>query len=198
MARCVAMVSALFLAVVLCAATSAQAGAPPKVTIRDVVYGGTGCNYQNTNLAFLNNYQTVTAIFGGMVATTDSGLPGRRKFCQLSFYLDYPNGWSLTLLQVTGRGFCEIAKYSKVYYETQYYFSGQQGTATVRRTISGPQLGNFEFTDKFLTLVYSQCNSAPNLNIKTVVRVDGKKAVMGVDSSDTKFQLLFACIWKKC
>ncbi|GBG71793.1 hypothetical protein CBR_g9202 [Chara braunii] len=199
MSPVMAMMAALFVATVLSAASSASAGgAPPKVSIRGLTFAGTGCSWSDSNYAFSNNYQTVTFIFGGLVATTDSGLAGRRKFCQLSFYLDYPNGWSFTLGQVTGRGFASIGKGSKGVYETQFYFSGQTGTPTVRRTIYGKQEGNFEFTDKFLTFVYSQCNSAPNLNIKSVVRVEGKKAVIGLDSSDTKFQLKFACIWKKC
>ncbi|GBG68168.1 hypothetical protein CBR_g2719 [Chara braunii] len=190
-----AFVAAVVLTMIAALPASAQ---PPEVTINSVVYAGSGCNYENSNWVLSNDFKTLTFMFGGMVATTDGSLADKRKHCQLSFYLNYPDGWSVSLGQATGRGFADIAKKSKGFYETHYYFSGQPGTAKVERTIKGPQVGSFEFTDDFVTVVWSECNNAPNLNIKTVVRVEGTKAVMALDSHDTKFQLIFNCKWKAC
>ncbi|GBG71799.1 hypothetical protein CBR_g9208 [Chara braunii] len=189
---------ALFAAALLVMVALPTRAQPTEVTISYVTYQGSGCNYENTNWVLSNDYKTVTFMFGGMVATTDAGLAGQRKACQMSFNMVYPDGWSVSLGKATGRGFADIAKKSKGIYESQYYFSGQTGTASLARIIPGPQTGNFEFTDVFLTSVWSQCNNAPNLNIKVVVRVEGKKAVMALDSQDTKFQMIFNLQWKKC
>ncbi|GBG66721.1 hypothetical protein CBR_g68705 [Chara braunii] len=190
-----AFLLALLLVVV---AVQASAQAPPEVTISYVNYAGSGCNYQNTNYVLSNDYKTVTFMFGGMVATTDGSLADKRKSCQMSFNMIYPDGWSFSIGQATGRGFADIAKDSAGIYESHYYFSGQTGTARIERKIGGPKVGSFEFTDDFLTFVWSECNNAPNLNIKTVVRVEGAKAVMALDSHDTKFQLIFNLQWRQC
>eukprot|EP00244_Chara_vulgaris_P001088 TRINITY_DN1171_c0_g1_i8.p2 TRINITY_DN1171_c0_g1~~TRINITY_DN1171_c0_g1_i8.p2 ORF type:complete len:197 (-),score=38.44 TRINITY_DN1171_c0_g1_i8:437-1027(-) len=189
---------ALFAAVLLMMVALPASAQPSEVTISYVNYQGTGCKWQNTNYALSNDYKTVTFMFGGMVATTDGGLADKRKTCQMSFNINYPDGWSFSLGQATGRGFADIAKHSHGIYESHYYFSGQTGTAIIERKIKGPKVGSFEFTDDFLTIVWSECNKAPNLNIKTVVRVEGKKAVMALDSHDTKFQLIFNLQWRKC
>ncbi|GBG66769.1 hypothetical protein CBR_g68755 [Chara braunii] len=194
MARSAFLLALLLVVVVV----QASAQAPPEVTISYVNYAGSGCNYQNTNYVLSNDYKTVTFMFGGMVATTDGSLADKRKHCQMSFNMIYPDGWSVSIGQATGRGFADIAKDSTGIYESHYYFSGQTGTATIERKIGGPQVGSFEFTDDFLTFVWSECNNAPNLNIKTVVRVEGAKAVMALDSQDTKFQLIFNLQWRQC
>ncbi|GBG93043.1 hypothetical protein CBR_g58377 [Chara braunii] len=179
-------------------AVQASAQAPPQVTIRYVIYAGSGCTYENTNYVLSNDYKTATFMFGGMVATTDGSLADKRRNCQMSFSLNYPDGWSVSIGRATGRVFADIAERSEGIYETQYYFSGQMGTAMIERKITGPKVGSFEFTDDFLTLVWSQCNKVPNLNIKTVVRVEGEKAVMALDSHGTKFQLIFNLQWRQC
>ncbi|GBG71776.1 hypothetical protein CBR_g9185 [Chara braunii] len=179
-------------------AVQASAQAPPEVTISYVVYQGSGCNYENTNYVLSNDYKMVTFIFGGMVATTD-GLPaGKRKSCQMSFYINYPDGWSVSIGQATARWFADIAQDSAGIYEVHYYLSGQTGTAMIERKIQGPYTGSFEFTDDFRRLVWSECNNTPNLNIKMVVRVEGKKAVMGIDSVDCNPVLILNLQWKKC
>ncbi|GBG68151.1 hypothetical protein CBR_g2702 [Chara braunii] len=194
-----AMARSTFVAAVLLLIVALQASAqPPEVTISYVTYAGSGCNGENTNYALSNDNKVVTFMFGGMVATTDEGLAGKRKHCQMSFNMVYPDGWSVSIGQATGRGFANIAKKSKGHYESHYYFAGQTGTASLAREVPGPQTGNFEFTDDFLTIVWSECNNAPNLNIKVVVRVEGKKAVMALDSQDTRFQLAFNLQWTTC
>ncbi|GBG89885.1 hypothetical protein CBR_g49734 [Chara braunii] len=192
-----AVMVALSVVTILSVATPAVA-VPRKVAITSVTYGGTGCNWTDTSYVLSPDYTILTFIFGNLIATTDSGMLGLRKFCQISLSLDYPRRWSLTLGSVTGRGFADISAASQGVYETQFYFSGQLGTPTITRTIPGPQTGNFEVTDNFLTLVYSKCHETPNLNIKHVVRVEGSKALVGVDSSDSTFKLLFGLLWKKC
>eukprot|EP00244_Chara_vulgaris_P008352 TRINITY_DN3267_c0_g1_i2.p1 TRINITY_DN3267_c0_g1~~TRINITY_DN3267_c0_g1_i2.p1 ORF type:complete len:202 (-),score=35.19 TRINITY_DN3267_c0_g1_i2:783-1388(-) len=201
MARMVFPMGALA-ALLLIAATALPASAhhhcPAKVTISSVNYAGTGCNWENTNYVLSPDYTTVTFMFGGMVATTDGGLAEKRKFCQISLGMDYPKGWSFTLGQATGRGYADIGSGSTGIYETHYYFSGETGTAKVKRVISGPTKEDYEFTDYFVTLVWSKCNNVPNLNIKTVVIAEGRKAAMMLDSIDSKFKLLFAIRWKRC
>ncbi|GBG85219.1 hypothetical protein CBR_g39785 [Chara braunii] len=189
--------AALSVVTILSAVTPAFAGAP-ELTISSIIFAGSGCSYSDSTIALSPDYSSITLVFDNMIATTDAGSKGLRKFCQLSLSLDYPRGWSVTLGSVTGSGFLDIAKGSKGVYETQFYFSGQPGTPTITRTFPGPQTGNFKITDSFLTLVYSKCNVTPNLNIKLVVSVEGSKAVVGLNSSDLKFSLIFGLLWKNC
>ncbi|GBG71805.1 hypothetical protein CBR_g9214 [Chara braunii] len=194
------MVHSTFLLALLLVGVAVQASAqaPPEVTISYVSYQGSGCNYENTNYVLSNDYKMVTFIFGGMVATTDGSLADMRKSCQMSFYMNYPDGWTVSIGQATARWFADIAQYSAGIYEIHYYLSGQTGTARIERKIQGRYTGSFEFTDDFLTLVWSECNNTPNLNIKVVVRVEGKKAVMAFDSVDCKPVLILNLQWKKC
>ncbi|GBG68037.1 hypothetical protein CBR_g1157 [Chara braunii] len=194
-----AMARQVVLAAVLLMITAVQASAqtPTEVTIGYVTYAGNGCNYDN-NYVLSNDYKTITFIFDGMVATTDGSLANKREHCQMSFSMNYPDGWSVSIGQATGRGLADIAKNSEGIYETHYYFSRQTGTAMVERKMKVPKVGSFEFTEDFLTLVWSECNNAPNLNIKTVVRLEGTKAMMALDSEDTQFQLIYNLQWRQC
>ncbi|GBG66688.1 hypothetical protein CBR_g68672 [Chara braunii] len=189
--------AALLLVAVVCVAVPARAQ-PPLVTIDSVTFTGSGCNWGNTNYVLSNDYKVLTVMFGGMIATTDSGLAGKRKNCQISLGLKYPDGFSFTLGKVTGRGFADIGNSSTGTYQTSYYISGQTGTSYATRTIQGKFTGNYEFTDILPRIIWSNCNNAPNLNINSEVRVDGKKAVMTLDSSDQKFKLLFSIDWLAC
>ncbi|GBG66780.1 hypothetical protein CBR_g68766 [Chara braunii] len=198
MARCGASAVAMAALLLLIAAATPALAQPASVTISGVTFGGNGCSWSNSEYSYSSNSKTITFIFGGMVATTDGGLEDRRKVCQISMSISYPDGWTYTLGQVTGRGFADIAKGSQGIYETHFYFSGQTGTPRVSRILPGKFVDSFEFTDDFSTSVWSQCNNTPNLNIKSVVRVEGSQAVMALDSSDTKFQLVYYFDWKEC
>ncbi|GBG68166.1 hypothetical protein CBR_g2717 [Chara braunii] len=198
MARSACAAVAMAALLLLIAAAAPARAQPSSVTVNWVTYGGNGCSYSNTQYVLSPDWKTLTFLFGGMVATTDEGLANKRKACQMSISLNYPDGWSCTLGQVTGRGFADIAKDSKGIYETHFYFSGQTGTPSVTRKLKGELVANFEHTDSFSTQVWSQCNNVPNLNIKVVVRVEGKKAVIALDSADTNFELIYYLNWKEC
>ncbi|GBG66743.1 hypothetical protein CBR_g68728 [Chara braunii] len=196
----VAAMAAVVVVSLLSAAVPASAK-PPKVTIESVTFMGSGCNWQNTNYVLSNDYSTVTFIFGDMIATTDGGLANRRKNCQASLGLKYPKGWSLSLGSVTGRGYGKLDKGVEGTYQTSYYFSGQTGTAYAKRTLNGQLELNYEYTDVFGLLVWSQCNNVPNLNINSEVRVDGpagRNGIMTLDSTDKKFKLIYRLNWKTC
>ncbi|GBG68013.1 hypothetical protein CBR_g1133 [Chara braunii] len=190
------MARQVVLAVVLLMIASVQASAqtPPEVTINYVTYGGSGCGYENTNYVLSNDYKTISFIFSGMAVTTDGSPADKRKACQISFSLNYPDGWSVSIGQVTGSMSVDIAKNSEGIFTTHFYFSGQSGTAIIERKIKGPKVGSFKITDSFLTLLWSECNKAPNLNIKMVVTVEGEEAVMALD----KFDPIFNLQWRQC
>ncbi|GBG81880.1 hypothetical protein CBR_g34064 [Chara braunii] len=191
MARQVVLAAVLLM---IAAAVQVSAQTPTEVTIGYVTYAGNGCNSDNTNWVLSNDYKTVTFILGGMVATKDGSLADKRKACQMSLSMNYTDGWSVSIGQATARGFADIPKNSEGIYETHYYFSGQTGTAMAERKIKGPMVGSFEFTDDFLPLVWSKCNNAADLNIKTVVT----SGVVALDFQDTKFQLIYNLRWRQC
>ncbi|GBG75450.1 hypothetical protein CBR_g20081 [Chara braunii] len=189
--------AALVLVAALCVTVPARAQ-PPSVTIQSVTFMGSGCSWSNANYYLSADYKVLTFMLGGMVATTDSGLAGKRKNCQISVGLKYSDGFSYSLATVTGRGFADIACRSTGTYQASYYVSGQTGTASASRTIAGKFTGNYEFTDKVSRVISSNCNNATNLDIDSEVRVDGKKAFMTLDSLDQKFVLQYRLNWTTC
>ncbi|GBG88440.1 hypothetical protein CBR_g47140 [Chara braunii] len=174
----------------LAAGVQASAQTPPEVTIDSITYGGSGCGFDDTDYALSNDYKTVNFTFDGMVATTDGD---RKKACQISFALNYPDGWSFSVGQATANVHFDIVKNSVGIYRTVCYFSGQSGTTMIERKIEGPRVGSLEITEDFQTPLWSDCNSKPNLNMKLEVGVEGEKAVMGLD----KFHHV-NLLWRQC
>ncbi|GBG88494.1 hypothetical protein CBR_g47964 [Chara braunii] len=187
-------------ALLLLVIVAVEASAPPPrgVTIGYATYQGTGCNYYNSNLFRSDDYTTVGFLLDGMVAATSS-LAARRANCAISFSLHDPGGRSVAITKATVSGFADINHDSRGTYEVKYCFAGQTGTATIERKIEGPYVGSFKYTDDFLTVVSSECSNAVNvLNVKTVVRVDGPKALMGMDGNDNKFKISLNLRWSRC
>eukprot|EP00244_Chara_vulgaris_P013175 TRINITY_DN734_c0_g1_i1.p1 TRINITY_DN734_c0_g1~~TRINITY_DN734_c0_g1_i1.p1 ORF type:complete len:198 (-),score=28.98 TRINITY_DN734_c0_g1_i1:512-1105(-) len=192
---------AVLLLVTILSAADVAFGQPPKVTIEYVTFQGSGCNWDNTNYDYSSDSTVVTFLFGGMTATTDSGVAGKRKNCVMSFKLSYPNGWSVSMAKVTGRGYAKLDDGVTGAYQASYHFSGQTGTARCKHEATGPMDSNFEYTSRFTDVVWSQCNSAPNFNLNVEVRVDGPPDAEGlvtVDTVDNKFKLLCYLEWNKC
>ncbi|GBG79069.1 hypothetical protein CBR_g28784 [Chara braunii] len=193
--------TAALTALLLLAASARPAralGRQPEVPITSVTYGGTGCSWDNTNYVLSPDYRSVTFIFGGMLVTTDGSFADRKKFCQVSLGLDFPDGWCTTVPKVTGRGFADVERGSKIIYEFVYYLSGQPGTAKVQRTIKGPAKRIVEFREHFSPIVRSQSNGAVNLNVKILATAEGSKATNIGDSDDDKFRLGLSFKWKRC
>eukprot|EP00244_Chara_vulgaris_P008748 TRINITY_DN3535_c0_g1_i1.p1 TRINITY_DN3535_c0_g1~~TRINITY_DN3535_c0_g1_i1.p1 ORF type:complete len:225 (+),score=30.26 TRINITY_DN3535_c0_g1_i1:84-677(+) len=192
--------AALLLLTILSAAVTAF-GEAPDFKLESVTFLGSGCNWTNSDYAISNHGKVVTFMFGGMVATTDSGLMGKRKNCVISFGLKYPKGWSFTVTKVTGRGYADLDGGVTGTYQTSHFVSGQRGTGYLTRVVEGPLEADYEFTDYIEDGIWTECGSTPNTNLNVEVRVDGPSGANGlmtVDTVDHKFKLLYFFSWRRC
>src|SRR5688500_3914348 len=88
----------------------ASSDAPDWVKIKTIRYAGTGCpagsvaeNVSFDKLAF-------TLLFDKYVAEAGPRVPNRdkRKNCVVNIVLDFPSGWSFTILDIDTRGYASL------------------------------------------------------------------------------------------
>ncbi|GBG44674.1 hypothetical protein CBR_g78131 [Chara braunii] len=182
------------------------AQSPPASTVKITVvtYAGTGCPPGSTEGVISSDGQTLTIIFSKYTAFTPGSPADRRKNCQVAVAVEYPSGFTFTLATVTYRGYAQLEPGVTGRLAASYYFSGIPGTVRSKHELRPPVDGNFEFTDKFGTVVYQECGVPPAiLNLVSEASVKpppGSKAVglITVDSQDLRLKQIYRFIWKKC
>eukprot|EP00244_Chara_vulgaris_P013477 TRINITY_DN7716_c0_g1_i1.p1 TRINITY_DN7716_c0_g1~~TRINITY_DN7716_c0_g1_i1.p1 ORF type:complete len:202 (+),score=24.43 TRINITY_DN7716_c0_g1_i1:261-866(+) len=181
------------------------AGGPPAgtVSIAHVSYNGNGCPSGSTEVILSSDLQSLTAIYSQYTAYTPGPVANRRRYCTVSVGLKYPTGFTFAVGTVTYRGFAQLDKGVVGTLAASYYFAGTTETAKTFRKLPSPFNNNFEFSDKFLTAVYTPCGlTAPrNLVLKSEVRVVPKAKMSGlvtVDSQDLSLKQIFRLNWKNC
>ncbi|GBG81867.1 hypothetical protein CBR_g34051 [Chara braunii] len=200
----VATMAALLLLAFLTLAIHGQAASPDVGTIKILgfTYAGDGCPPGSAEGAVSDDGQAITVMFSKYTASTDAGLDGLRKKCAVTVNLSYPPGFRFHLGTVTMRGYAKLDAGTSGTAQTSYYISGTTGTAKANRVIAGSFDDNYEFTDQFGVLVYSECNVVRDLNLVSEVRLKpgnpAKSAQMTVDSQDLKLTQEFAIIWESC
>ncbi|GBG76294.1 hypothetical protein CBR_g22042 [Chara braunii] len=183
-------------------AQSPPAGA---VKITAFKYSGTGCPPGSAEGVISFDGQTLTIIFSKYTVFTPGSPADRRKNCQVTVALEYPSGFTFTLATVTYGGlYAQLEPGVTGTLAAAYYFSGIPETARSKRELLPPLEGNFEFTDKFATVVYQACGVQPaiiNLFFEASVKPPpGSKAVglITVGSQDLRLKQIYRFIWKKC
>src|SRR5690349_14114895 len=101
----VSFVAATAAALVFAPRAEAQP-APEFVLINDVDYGGTGCPGGSVASQISGDRRSLTLLFDEFVSQAAPALPPgeARKSCDLTVLLDFPTGWSFTILTADYRG----------------------------------------------------------------------------------------------
>ncbi|GBG71767.1 hypothetical protein CBR_g9175 [Chara braunii] len=201
-----AAVAVVLLLSILQLAVHGYAISPPpgSVTVGDVSAAGDGCPEGTYTAVVSDDAHALTVMFSDFTAVTDKALGDRRKQCVVSLQLNYPQGFTFTLVDIILRGYANLDEGVKGVLQTSYYFSGQPGTADAPVVKVGKFDANFEEGATFISPVVSVCNQVRNLNIRTEVRVEPgnftpkRHGIVTVDSQDLKLTQIFAFSWEAC
>jgi hypothetical protein len=175
----VVKLAAICAALFSCLAHAAAAGAapgPPSFTVRVLSANGSGCPpgsllrtavvRQGSSLELTVTYSVFDAFAGDGVA-----LGGFRENCQVNALVGVPSGWTFTVVAVDYRGYAHLGAGARGTLETSYYFSGLPTTVPLAHSLSGPEDGNFEFTDQVPLPAWAPCHFSATLNVSTSIRV---------------------------
>jgi hypothetical protein len=139
-----------------------------------------------------------TFIFDSYVAYTGPGvaIPESRKAFQMNINLNIPQGWSYSIVDITYRGYMQLAAGQTAVQSAVYYFSGNSGQARVSTPNRGPVAKDYTISDRLglNTLVVHASNVVVPLNIKSEVAITGNTNARGqitTDSIDIKITPVF-------
>jgi len=178
--------------------------APTGVTIKKIVFAGSGCPANSVGQFVSDDRTTFTLIFDSMVAQLGGGatIAQSRVNCQLNLNLEYPSGWQYSILSTTFRGYVAIDPDVTGLQQATYYFSGQSAQSTSTVKFAGPDEEDYVQIGAIgvQSLVWSPCgssNSALNINIQ--VRLSGKgTGLITQDSVDGQIQYVVGLQWRHC
>ncbi|GBG71796.1 hypothetical protein CBR_g9205 [Chara braunii] len=164
-------------------------------------YNGNGCPSGTAVGEISVDGLVITMKYSAFSATTDQGVSGMRKSCQLNIAMTYSPGYSFSLEMVTLRGYTFLDDKVKATHKVSYYLTGQTGTGSFSGSTTGPFDDNYEHSGPVTPKVWSPCNLRRNLNVKAEVRVDNSanRSGAGFIDVDTKDVVLaFRLKWKTC
>ncbi|GBG71786.1 hypothetical protein CBR_g9195 [Chara braunii] len=201
-----AAVAVVLLLIILQLAVHGYAISPPpgSVSISDFSAAGDGCPSDTYIGLVSDDAHALTVMFSDFTAVTDRALAGRRKRCHLSVQLNYPQGFTFTLVGITVRGYAKLDEGVKGILQTSYYISGRPGTGIAVVIKVGPFDGNFEEGIAFISPVVSVCNQVRKLNLNTEFRVDPgnftpkRNGIITPDPEDLKPTLIYDVAWEAC
>ncbi|KAJ3337115.1 hypothetical protein HDU91_001574 [Kappamyces sp. JEL0680] len=147
-------------------------------------------------------------IFDSFIASAGTGISVReqRKNCQVNVNLNYPSGYSYSIVQVDFRGYVQLAEGVTATQSANYYFSGQQTQASSSVTFKGLISQDYQTTGSIpiSSINWSPCGQVLPGNINAQVALTGSPQALAVgsqitvDSLDGKVTQIYALQWKKC
>ena len=186
---------------------TAFADVPDYVRVRSISYAGSGCPAGSVAENISLDKQAFTLLFDSYIAEVGPGVPVRekRKNCQLLVDLDFPQGWTYTVMDVDYRGYVSIERGVTAEQSSAYYFQGQGQSGTLETKIKGEKDDDYHLRDLvgLSALVWAPCGARRALNINTQIQVDNsanKRAagLMTVDSVDGQLTQIFHLKWERC
>ncbi|KAI8893232.1 hypothetical protein BC833DRAFT_609110 [Globomyces pollinis-pini] len=187
-------------------ATSVLATAPPKVTISDITYGGTGCPDGSLSGWVSQDNTKLTLDFDQFVAKSGTGVfSDTRKNCQVSVLLNYPQGFSYSIAKIDYYGHVKLPQGLQATQKSTYYFSGESNQVSFESNFNGPIDQSYSATDYFQQAVWSPCGVSTRGNVNAQVRITGspediknKYGEITVDRATGKVRRVFALNWREC
>jgi hypothetical protein len=167
-----AAVCAALLSCLAFAPPSHAAVSQPSITVQLLSENGSGCPLGTTAVSAPNNTE-FTVTYDSYIAYAGGGAaPGTwRKNCQLDVQVGIPSGWTFGIIAADYRGYAGLDTRARGMLETNYYFSGLPITTPLLHPLSGPQDGDYEFTDQAHIITWAPCHFNGTLNVNTSIRV---------------------------
>ncbi|SMF71079.1 DUF4360 domain-containing protein [Pseudobacteriovorax antillogorgiicola] len=184
--------------------TTSALAQPDYVRVKDITYNGSGCPVGSADLYFQDgNFQSFFMQLDDYYAEAGEGISLRdsRKNCQLSFKLEFPQGWTYAIGSMTYSGFAHLERNVVAKQQASYYFTGEAEQATIRTEFEGPMHRNFWLTDSAQALIYAPCKSEAILNVNSSVQVRSLNrhnyGAIGLDNLRGSL-VSFNFNWKRC
>lgn len=190
----------------LAGASQALADQPGYAHVRSISYAGSGCPAHSVAQNVSPDLRAFTLLFDDFVAEVGPGIPlsQGRKNCQILVDLDFPSGWSFSILDVDYRGYANLDSGVTGLQQSAYYFTGQGNTGRLSTTFSGPLSRDYQVRDTLglSATVWSPCGAQRALNINTQVRLTtnnrNKRGILTTDSIDAQITQIYGLQWRRC
>ena len=205
-----ALVLGFFAALSVAAPTPDDKPPTKDVSISDVKYGGSGCKAGTAAVSHSQDLQTVTVIFDEYQANIGPGVPfsEKNKNCNLNFKINYPPGYQYTLYKIDYTGYADLQDGISANQQSQYWFAGIDGRATLRSNFKGPLSKTYTFTDLLATSlwVWSPCGASTTLNVNTMLSLSssnskssGSISTQVIDTTvKNKYYAAYGVSWRRC
>jgi len=192
--------------VVASVGATAFAQAPDYVRVRSISYAGSGCPAGSVAENISLDKQAFTLLFDSYIAEIGPGVSVRekRKNCQLLVDLDFPQGWTYTVMDVDYRGYVSIERGVTAEQSSAYYFQGQGATARLATSMRGPKDEDFHIRDTLglSATVWAPCGARRALNINSQINLTASNrnasGVIMQDSIDGNLTQIYNLKWKRC
>jgi hypothetical protein len=185
---------------------TAFADVPDYVRVRSISYAGSGCPAGSVAENISLDKQAFTLLFDSYIAEVGPGVPVRekRKNCQLLVDLDFPQGWTYTVMDVDYRGYVSIERGVTAEQSSAYYFQGQGATARLTTAMRGPKDEDFHIRDTLglSAVVWAPCGARRALNINSQINLTqtarNAAGVIMQDSIDGNLTQVYNLKWQRC
>lgn len=185
---------------------SALADAPDYVEIKKIMHAGSGCPAGSVAENVSPDKQAFTLLFDSYIAEVGPGISARekRKNCQISVVLDFPQGWTFTIADIDYRGYASLERGVTGVQKASYYFQGDAKTGSLETYFRGPLDKDYHIRDTLgvSALVWHPCGAKRALNINSQIRLDQERrnavGLLTTDSVDGVFTTVYNLKWKRC
>jgi len=202
------LICMLSLPLMFASSSKADAPNPDEVTIKDIVYNGSGCPPGSADVRLARDGSSFRLVFGPeFEAEVGPGVPliESRKNCQVLLTLNVPQGFTFAVGIVDYRGSADIASGSRGLFRATHYFQGEADESTTTQTFDGPFSGDWRafHVVELTELVWAPCGVERALNINASIRLARGSArwsdsFMTVDSERGRLFTLIQFHWKTC
>ncbi len=161
-----------------------------------VAIQGSGCPLDPQHSLSLTAADELTLEAGSWSVDLMNGLPGQRKFCQATFNIERPSGWTYAISNIAVVGSLRLHGGSSAYIKATSYAQGDEETSSSTLYWRNYRVKDLEEDMKLEPLAFVPCDAERALNVKIEARVDG------VDGGEAKLVVgapaKMKITWKRC
>ena len=178
---------------------------PGDVTLKDVIYAGTGCPIGSLNTRLAGDLNSISLEFDSLAALAGPGVPFSlsRKNCQIMLDLQVPAGISYSVVDVDLAGYARLDEGAAGLQKTSYYFRGQREAGAFITEFEGGIDSDYRVQNSIplSDRIWSPCGESRALNINTQVRVrthGEQSAVLTVDTLNARVNHVYGLEFRRC
>ncbi len=182
---------------------------PSYVNINSITAAGSGCPIGTIGKNISADRKAFTLTFSEYLAEVYPGstTSDSRRNCTFTIDLDFPTGWTYSLVSFDYRGYLFLDSGVTATSSAKYYFQSDIEGVDFNSSVSGPADQDYHFRDQIGlgAVIWSpDCTGDSRaLNIQSSIRVSNQgnpqgEGVITTDSFDGEFNQSYGIIWKRC